>query len=172
MKRVSAYIGVLPVECINIRRNKYRVRWDIRPDDRDYGEGVDENCITFVEQEFDHRPTLDEIQSVILAWHNEQIDQKIVSGFKWRGFDVWLSTENQFNYKAAYDLAVQTNGASLPVTFKFGSTLEPLYYTFESLADISDFYVSAMTHINNVLVDGWKKKDAIDWTQWTQYLIN
>jgi hypothetical protein len=38
---------------------------------------------------------------------------------------VWLSTENQFNYKAAFDLATQTGGKSLPVTFKFGSTNNP-----------------------------------------------
>ena len=170
MKRVSAYIGVLPVECINIRRNKYRVRWDIRPDDRDYGEGVDENCVTFVEQEFDHKPTIDEIKEVILAWHNEQIDGKILSGFEWRGNSVWLSTENQFNYKAAYDLAVQSNGSSLPVTFKFGTTEQPTYYQFDNLTDLSDFYLSAMAYINGTLADGWRTKDAIDWSQWEQYL--
>lgn len=170
MKRASAYFGIPPVECINQWSNKYRVRWDIRPDDRDYGEGVDENCVTFVEQEFDHRPTLDEIQSVILAWHNEQIDQKILSGFVWRGYPVWLSTENQFNYKAAYDLAVQTNGESLPVVFKFGTTEQPAYYEFNNLTDLSDFYLSAMSYINNTLTEGWRTKDAIDWTQWTQYL--
>ena len=38
---------------------------------------------------------------------------------------VWLSSENQFNYKAAYDLAVQTGGATLPVTFKFGTDEVP-----------------------------------------------
>ena len=46
---------------------------------------------------------------------------------------VWLSTENQYNYKAAYDLAVQTGGETLPVTFKFGSDEQPEYHTFEKL---------------------------------------
>lgn len=170
MRRVSAYIGVLPVECINRREDRWRVRWDIRPDEHDYGEGVNSSLVTFVEHEFIHKPTIDDIKEVVLAWYNECIDEQIVSGFKWRGYDVWLSTENQFNYKAAYDLAVQTNGASLPVTFKFGSTLEPSYYTFESLADISDFYVSAMSYINSTLAEGWREKDAIDWSLWTKYL--
>lgn len=164
MGRIQGNIGILPVECINQWSNKYRVRWDIRPDD------TNSSLVTFVEQEFDHKPTVDEIKEVVLAWCNEQVDGKILSGFKWRGYDVWLSTENQFNYKAAYDLAVQANGASLPVTFKFGSTLEPAYYAFESLADISDFYVSAMLYINSTLAEGWREKDAIDWSLWTKYL--
>lgn len=164
MGRIQGNRGILPVECINQWSNKYRVRWDIRPDD------TNPSLVTFVEQEFDHKPTIDKIKEVVLAWFNEQIDYKILSGFKWREYDVWLSTENQFNYKAAYDLAVQTNGASLPVTFKFGSTFEPLYYTFESLADISDFYVSAMSYINSTLAEGWREKDAIDWSLWSQYL--
>ena len=29
--------------------------------------------------------------------------------------NIWLSSENQFNYKVAYDLALQTNGANLPI---------------------------------------------------------
>lgn len=170
MQRGYGTIGVALAECYNRKKNKWRVRWDIRPDERDYGEGVDSSAVTFMYEDYTHKPTIAEIKEVILAWYNERIDEQIVSGFKWRGYDVWLSTENQFNYKAAYDLAVQTNGASLPVTFKFGSTLEPSYYTFESLADISDFYVSAMTHINSTLAEGWREKDAIDWSLWTKYL--
>ena len=168
--RSSGTKGLPLVEQISEVYDIYRVRWDVRPDERDYGEGVDENLVTFVEQEFNHRPTLAEIQSVILAWHNEQIDKQIVSGFTWRGYPVWLSTENQFNYKAAYDLAVQTNGANLPVVFKFGTTEQPAYYEFNSLTNLSDFYLSAMAYINDTLTEGWRTKDAIDWTQWTQYL--
>lgn len=164
MRRYKGNIGILSVECINQWSNKYRVRWDIRPDD------TNPSLVTFVEQEFDHKPAIDEIKAVVLAWHNEQIDEQIVSGFTWRGYPVWLSTENQFNYKAAYDLAVQTNGASLPVTFKFGSTEQPTYYKFDNLADLSDFYLSAMAYINGTLTEGWRTKDAIDWSTWAQYL--
>jgi hypothetical protein len=76
---------------------------------------------------------------------------------------VWLSSENQFNYKAAYDLAIQTNGANLPIKFKFGSTEDPIYYTFESIGDLQDFYISAMNFINTTLNEGWNKKDSINW---------
>lgn len=110
-----------------------------------------------------YKPTLDIIKNIILTWYNNQIDKKILSGFVWKDMQVWLSSENQFNYKAAYDLAVQTNGANLPIKFKFGSTEEPIYYTFESIEDLQDFYISAMNFINTTLNEGWNKKDSINW---------
>ena len=84
--------------------------------------------------------------------------------------EVWLSSENQFNYKAAYDLAVMSQGNSLPSTFKFGTTENPVYYTFSTLDDISDFYLSAMAYINRCLTEGWKQKDSIDWSVYEEAL--
>ena len=76
---------------------------------------------------------------------------------------VWLSAENQFNYKSAYDLAVQTAGATLPVTFKFGTDEQPQYRKFTTLDELTDFYSKAMAYIQTTLAEGWKEKDAIDW---------
>lgn len=121
------------------------------------------NYATWMVEQFKYKPTLDNIKSIILRWYNNQIDQKILSGFVWKDMQVWLSRENQFNYKAAYDLALQTNGANLPCKFKFGSTEEPIYYTFESVGDLQDFYMSAMNFINTTLNEGWAKKDTINW---------
>lgn len=92
-----------------------------------------------------------------------------MSGFAWKGVPVWLSMENQLNYKAAYDLAVQTNGQVLP-TFKFGTTESPVYYKFESLEDLKDFYISAMSYITDTLATGWQEKDKIDWTVYEDLL--
>lgn len=102
---------------------------------------------------------------------NADTDQKIISGLIWTpaaGGDpipVWLSTENQFNFKSAYDLAVQKNGATLPVTFKMGEDENgnPVYHTFETMEDADDFYLHAVAYINQTLADGWAKKDGIDW---------
>lgn len=54
--------------------------------------------------------TLEEIKEAILADINTQTDEKILTGFVWNDKPVWLSSENQFNFKAAYDLAIQTQG--------------------------------------------------------------
>ena len=118
---------------------------------------------------FHYRPRFEQVQNMILDWHNKQIDRKILNDFRWTNSEgvemsVWLSAENQFNYKAAYDLAIQTQGASLPVKFKFGTSKNPIYHTFETLDDLTNFYVSAMTFINRTLDEGWVKKDEIDWS--------
>ena len=84
---------------------------------------------------------------------------------------IWLSSENQFNYKAAFDLAVQTQGMNLPSTFKFGTTDEPIYYTFETIEDLQDFYTSAVKYINDTLAEGWKQKDSIDWKAYEMELM-
>ncbi len=77
---------------------------------------------------------------------------------------VWLSSENQFNYKAAFDLATQTAGANLPVRFKFGTDDEPQYYIFSNLEDLTDFYTKALKYVDSILNEGWEEKDSIDWS--------
>ena len=109
--------------------------------------------------------TLADIKSSIIGDINRRTDAKILSGLVWKGKPVWLSQENQFNFKAAYDLAVQTQGATLPVTFKLGEQEDgtPVYHTFETMEDSTDFYTAAVNHIHNTVADGWAEKDAIDW---------
>lgn len=142
------------LECTNPIKNKWRIRWDVQTDD--------DGNTSYMEYEFSHRPSDDEIRSTVLAWFNQQTDQAILSGFSYEDTPVWLSTENQFNYKAAYDLAVQTNGATLPITFKFGTDTEPSYHTFQSIDELSDFYTKYISFIQTTLEEGWKKKDAFN----------
>ena len=167
MKRIYGSTNTPKVECTNRRLGKWRVRYD-------YTEEKDEESgmanISFLETEFLHKPTIDEIKSFVLGVENQNIDDAIVSGFRWKDIPVWLSSENQFNYKAAYDLAVQTNGSSLPVTFKFGTTENPVYYKFETIDELSNFFVSAIAYINKTLADGWARKDALDWSEYEALL--
>ena len=109
--------------------------------------------------------TLDIVKTAILGDINHRTDEKILSGLVWQDKPVWLSQENQFNFKAAYDLAVQTQGATLPVTFKLGEAEDgtPVYHTFETMEDSTDFYTAAVNHIHQSVADGWAEKDTIDW---------
>ena len=134
------------------------------------GTKTETNLGTWMETWLSGKPSIEQVKSVVLNALNKDVDQKILSEFVWKNMSVWLSTENQFNYKAAYDLAVMSQGKSLPVTFKFGSTDNPVYYTFETLDDISDFYISAMAHVNSCLEEGWNKKDSIDWSVYEEAL--
>lgn len=153
-RRVRGSLGVLPLECVNVRRGLWRVRWDIC----ETADGMAE----YVEAESDHRPTLAEVREVVTAWYNARTDERILSGFEYDGVPVWLSTENQFNYKVAYDLAVQTDGKTLPATFKFGTDEIPVYRTFDTLEELADFYTKMVAYIQTTLAEGWKKKEALD----------
>lgn len=124
----------------------------------------DSDYCVYLQQTLKGVPNLQDIKLFILSWYNKDIDSKILSGFVWNDMSIWLSSENQFNYKAAYDLAIQTNGASLPVTFKFGTTENPIYHTFNTIEELSDFYTKAIAYVNQTLADGWSKKDNIDWS--------
>lgn len=112
--------------------------------------------------------TLQDVKDAIYADANAETDRRILEDFVWEGKNVWLSSENQFNFKAAYDLAVQTQGASLPVKFKLGETAEgePVYHTFEDMEEFTDFYTKAIAFINQCLNEGWERKDSIDWSDY------
>lgn len=115
------------------------------------------------------------MRKLIEDWYNPEIDAKIESGFVWEKpklggdpekYPVWLDAENRFNYKAAWDLAYQTQGANLPLTFKLGLPDKPVYYTFEKgkLEELQDFYLKATAYVNQCLQEGWQKKEAFDWS--------
>lgn len=142
-------------ECVNPRKGVWKIRWDFQTDEN--------GATTFMEEDYDHEPTTAEIQQTIVAWTNKATDEKILSGFTWNGASVYLSTENQMNFKAAYDLAVQTGGAILPVTFKLGENEdgEAVYHTFETVEDITDFYTKAFAHVSTCLSEGWTAKDGL-----------
>lgn len=152
MQRVQGNPQVALLECTNPVRNRWRVRWDVKTD----ADGI----TSYMEHQLNHRPTADEIKALISGWINERTNERILSGFTFEGDMVWLSTENQFNYKAAYDLAMQTGGASLPVTFKLGPDEAPRYRTFNDIESLTRFYTAALQHVQTTLEEGWKAKDG------------
>lgn len=157
--------GVALLECLNPRKQTYVVRWAITPMKDDNGNDID-NSVEYMEEKFNHKPSLSEIKSIVLDWYNSEIDRKILEGFKYGNNAVWLSTENQFNYKAVHDLAIQTNGQNLPAIFKVGSEENPTYIQFNTVIEIQKFYLEAMKHIQKTVEDGWKTKDSINWDKY------
>lgn len=157
---------------ITIKGGSVTIAFDYEPfyDIDEEGNKVETNIGTWSVHSFARRPSFGQLKNFILSEMNKRVDENILSGFVWRDMPVWLSTENQFNYKAAYDLAVQTNGASLPTVFKFGDTENPIYHKFDTLEELQDFYIKAMTYINEQLAIGWAKKDAIDWSLYEEAL--
>ena len=117
----------------------------------------------------DGRPTLAQIKAAITADINRRVTDRITATLTWNGKPVWLSTENQMDWKAAYDRAVQTDGAPLPQKFKLGEDADglPVYHTFTSLNAFSDFTDTWQQHIQQCLADGWQMKDTMDWSVYT-----
>lgn len=162
--RIQGTEGVALIECINPEKDKWRVRWDVQSNTGIDEQGILRTGVNYEEIEFLHRPVIGEVKAAVLNRYNEQINQAILSGFTWKELPVWLSSENQFNYKAAYDLAIQTGGKSLPVVFKFGTEETPVYHEFVDVADLTDFYVASAAYIQATLAQGWEVKDGIDWS--------
>lgn len=137
MKRVEGTADVKLIECVSPAKNKWRIRWDIQEHE--------DGSADYMEAEFlNGRPSDEVVKALIMDWYNQKVDETILKGFSYEGVQVWLSRENQFNYKAAYDLAVQTNGATLPVVFKFGTDETPVYREFSALEELTDFYTKVM----------------------------
>lgn len=144
-----------------VGRNKYELIYGFGKDREEDATGWN------YRERFDHRPTLDEIRATIIAQINADTETRILTQFSWNGKPVWLSKENQYNYKAAYDLAYQTDGAILPIRFKLGEDEDgnAIYHTFTKIEPFSDFITKMITFSNTLLNEGWKEKDSIDYSK-------
>lgn len=118
-------------------------------------------------KDYDHKPGEQELRADIEKLINSITDNNILTGFVWNGKPVYLSQENQMNFKAAHDLAVQTEGAILPVKFKLGEDAEgkPVYHTFTKVEAMRDFVLKTFAYINKCTNDGWVEKDGIDYSK-------
>lgn len=140
-----------------VGRNKYELI---------YGFGEDENGGWNYRQRFNYLPSLNEIKQVIEAQINSNTDARILTQFAWNGKSVWLSQENQINLKAAYDMARDTAGETLPKRFKLGENEDgsPVYHTFTKVDAFADFIQKMLEHINKAVNDGYKEKDSINYS--------
>ena len=131
-----------------------------------FGFGTDEDGNNYTWRKYyDHRPDRAELKSDIESLINAATDLRILTGFKWNGKPVYLSTENQSNFKNAYDFARDTAGATLPVKFKLGEDADgnPVYHTFTKVDVLQDFMLKALAYVNTTLNEGWVEKDSVDY---------
>lgn len=149
------------IECCNTTLQKYKVRTDFQPHIDPISK---EEMNTFIEMEFPYKPSMKEVKDFVTGVINAQTDYKILTGFVWNNIHVYLSIENQRNFSEAYHMA-QSSSSILPITFKLGENEdgEPVYHTFSTSYELSDFYTQAFAYINQCLNEGWQRKDAIDW---------
>ena len=151
IKTSSNIDTIIPLECVDSKRNIWRLRWDIK-----VGE--------FEEIQLSHKPTLEEVKCIILDWYNAETVRQITYDFKWNGHSVNLSKENQSNYNMFCDSGI------VPVLLKFGTWDKPEYYKIDSLEELKKFKTAISEHIKTRLQIGWSRKDNIDWTPYEQII--
>ena len=132
-----------------------RRKWEVI-----FGYGEDELGGYNLRAQTREKPTREELQKLLTDTVNAAVAEKILRGMTWEGRQVWLSQENQMNYRTAYDRAVRTDGASLPMTVKLGGEYEPEYVELKTLEEAQEFCDAVAAHIDGCIKDGWKEKDV------------
>lgn len=114
---------------------------------------------------YNHKPSKEELKDDLEQLVNSITDQSILNGFVWKDMPVYLSTENQMNFKAVYDLTIQTSGKTLPIQFKLGEDSDgnAVYYKFTDVDTFTDFYSKTVSYIVDCINKGWAEKDNIDY---------
>ena len=156
MTRREGPKGVALVELASRRKQSYIVRTDLQPYQTDEADGV-----TFIEQRYDYKPTMEDIRAFVFGVINEKVKARILSGFEWDGKPVWLSEENQMNFAQAV----------VPATFKIGEWADgsPVYRTFDS-EELTAFNTAWRRYIQQCLADGWRQKDGYDFGEYEEEL--
>lgn len=121
------------------------------------------------------KPTLEQIKEAIDADIDSQTDEKILNGYQWtilHGEDqgnvvkVWLSKENQNNFKAKHDVAKEyPNLVTWPMKYKVSEDAEtkrPIYEYFDNMEELVQFYIGGLNYIETTYNAGWDRKDGID----------
>lgn len=136
-------------------KGSYIVAFDIKEVEDGY------EYLTYI---FNSIPSVEDIKDLFISYYNTQCDLEIASGFIYDGNIVWLTLENQLNYKIALDLASQENFKT--VKFKIGTLEEPVYVTFESYEELNNFVKDIHTYISQTLQKYWEIKDNLDWSKY------
>ncbi len=119
--------------------------------------------------------TLDVVKQAVIGDIDAKTDGRILEGYEWtllhgpqegQAVKVWLSKENQTNFKAKHDRALQKpDSVTWPVTYKVGEVDgQPVYELFADIDELTDFVYGAQDYIEAQLGIGWQEKDAIDWS--------
>ncbi len=119
--------------------------------------------------------TLADVKKAILGDIDAETDAKILCGYQWtvlhgddagKTANVWLSKENQMNYKAKHDAAKDyPTLVTFPMKYKIAETedSEDIYEEFQDIEELAQFFLGAVSYIETCVNEGWTKKRSIDW---------
>lgn len=140
-----------------------------------YGFGQDGESGFDYRHTFSHKPTKNELMQVINDHIDSITDERILWGYPWtvqhgpdagKNVKVWLSKENQSNFKAKHDAAlVYPDKVKFPMTYKISEDddKKAIYEVFESIEELATFYLGGLAYIEECYNAGWAEKDAVDY---------
>ena len=150
--------------CVPLKAEKYQGKYAKYSKNIEH---VSTDLVMYNYMVFDLMPSITEIKAEYEEYVNS-IVSTMITNFYYDDKQFNLSKENQMNYKAAYDLAVQTNGANLPYKVKCKAGIKQQYLIFNDVNEFTSFYVAINKHINSCLERGWNMKDSIDYSVYVQ----
>lgn len=152
VSKISCGANLAPIECINPRRDRWAVRWDLHQEP--------EGGWFALEAVVEHRPTVDEVRQIISDHIDEATQHDIVNGFAWKGKSVRLTDTAQRNFLFAV--------YSLNHTGEFDRT--PFAGLLEADTDaaaaqeLGDMVAAMWNHIKTHRARGQALKVAVDYS--------
>lgn len=153
-------------DCLmEIGKNKYELIYGFGKDSEDSETGWN------YRQRFSHKPSLDEIKSVINAQIDAEVDEETLHGLVWKEMPVRFDAEFQANVLGILAVLSLKGDSLFPKTFKLGNYADgtPAFYTFNSAFEFADFADALMTHKETCYQAGWAQKQALQDDDWSAF---
>lgn len=170
------HVGGKLLYCIDPASDRWLMAYDLS--EEALPEGAPEDApkpYSYRTHLFDHQPTHEEVCDLLYGAINDACDEAILRGGKYttleetpRTCPLYLNQQNQFNWKAIYDMAKHSGGANLPAILKLGITDEDAYYyTITTMRQLEHFILSVFKYIETTLASCWSAKQSLDLTPYT-----
>lgn len=114
-------------------------------------------------ERFTHRPTLEEMKSVIIGAIKEESAHKLRYGLKWNGLTVEYTEERKSDLTGII-VGLQGGFAQLPMELNLGSSEDgtPSLYTFTSAEGIGAVAAAIVAHKTAVCKEEWEAITELD----------